>query len=98
MGIEAVGRVGGVRINELAWDEWNDEHIARHGVTQDEVEEIADSAPHILRSRGGTYRLIGQTFGGRLLTVVVSPRGSGVFYVVTARDADADERRAYRRH
>jgi uncharacterized DUF497 family protein len=40
-------------------------------------------------------RVIGQTDGGRYLTIIVVPR-RGAFYVVTARDATTNERRAYR--
>lgn len=86
-----------VRIYELVWNEDNEEHVARHGVDRDEVDEVPSNRPFITRGRGGTYRVIGQSDGGRILMVVVAPRGGGRFYVVTARDADADERRAYRR-
>ena len=80
------------------WDAWSEEHIARHGVDRYEVEEVARNAPHVTRGRGGTYRMIGQTDGGRFLTVYVVPRGDGDYYVVTARDAMPNERRTFRRH
>lgn len=83
-----------VRIARLVWDEWNEDHIARHGVNPEAVEEVAGNNPQITRARHGTYRLIGQTNGGRFLIAVVAPRGGGAFYVVTARDADAE---AFRR-
>jgi uncharacterized DUF497 family protein len=86
-----------VRQLPLRWDEWNEEHIARHGVEPHEVEEVARKTFHFTKARGGRYRVIGQTDGGRFLTVVVAPRRDGTYYVVTARDADEIERRAYRR-
>jgi uncharacterized DUF497 family protein len=86
-----------VWIGRIAWTDWSLDHIARHGVTQEEVEEVVASSGLITRGRDDTYRVIGQTFGGRYLTVIVAPRGSGTFVVVTARDADPSERRAYHR-
>jgi uncharacterized DUF497 family protein len=86
-----------VRFVDLAWDEINEAHIARHGVIREEVEEVVRNAPYITKSRNKTYRVIGQTDGGRYLTVIVAREPRGPFFVVTARDADAPERRAYRR-
>lgn len=80
----------------VPWNEWNEDHIARHGVDRTEAEEVALGDSYITKGRRGTYRVVGQTNGGRFLTVVVSPRGDGVSYVVTARDADSSERRALR--
>jgi uncharacterized DUF497 family protein len=88
-----------VRISRVLWDEWNEDHIARHGVDRTEAEEVVLSEEsYITKARRGTYRVVGQTIGGRFLTVVVSPRGDGVYYVVTARNADSSERRALREH
>ena len=82
-----------MRSLRLRWDEWNEEHVVRHGVDPAEVEEVARNAPHVTRARDGLYRVIGQTDGGRFLTVYVAPRKEGRHYVVTARDADDIERR-----
>lgn len=82
---------------ELFWDGRNEDHIARHGVEPPEVEEVARNAPYVTRGRRGTYRLIGPTDGGRLLTVIVTREDGSPSYVVTARDADDVERRSYRR-
>lgn len=32
-----------MKIGRLFWDEWNIEHISRHGVDKDEVEEVCSS-------------------------------------------------------
>ena len=82
----------------LDWDDWNEEHIARHGVTPAEVEEVTANRPFTTRGRKDRYRLIGQTDAGRLLTVIIAPRDSGAAYVLTARDATREERRAYQRN
>jgi uncharacterized DUF497 family protein len=84
-------------VGKLIWDDENEEHIARHQVTRDEVEEAFYSrSAQMYRSRDQSYRLISQTYGGRYLTVIVARRPGGAWYVVTARDADALERRSHR--
>lgn len=62
-----------------------------------EVEEVIFGSPFIRKARQGRYHIIGQTEAGRYLAVFVAPRGRGVYDLVTARDADDAERRAYLR-
>jgi uncharacterized DUF497 family protein len=81
----------------LLWDDENEEHIARHGVEPIEVEKVVRGYPYVTRGRKRTYRLIGRTDGGRLLTVILARIVGSEFYVVTACDADSSERRAYHR-
>ncbi len=70
-------------IRELVFDERNIEHIARHGVTPEEVEEVCYLAPHFTRARSKRgrrrYRVIGQTEDGRYLTIFLDPLGKGVY-------------------
>ncbi len=87
-----------VRIYELVIDPGQEEHIARHHVSVAEVEEVVFGEPFIRKARQGRYIIIGQTDAGRYLAVFVAPRGRGVYSLVTARDADDAERRAYLRH
>ena len=85
-----------MRIERLLWDDWNEEHIARHGVDREEVTQMVRNQPTVTRARDGLYRAVGQTNGGRYLTAFLSPRREGTFYVVTARDATVTERRSVR--
>jgi uncharacterized protein len=87
-----------VRIYELVIEPEREEHIARHHVSVVEVEEVVFGAPFIRKARQGRYLIIGQTEAGRYLAVFVAPREQGVYGLVTARDADESERRAYRQH
>ena len=81
----------------LLWDEWNEEHIARHHVTPTEVEDVTFGAPWVLRARGrDTWAHYGQTDAGRYLLVILAQRGAGWYYPVTARDMTDAERRRYR--
>jgi hypothetical protein len=53
------------------WIDWNRDHIARHGVTTQEVEEVVRSSRsrHLVR-RDGTVATRGRTRGGRRLVVI----------------------------
>ncbi len=83
-------------ISELVWDDWNEEHIARHQIRVEEVEDICFDERWILRARGQDKRaLYGQTIGGRYLLVILARRGPGVYYPVTARPMTDSERRRY---
>jgi hypothetical protein len=70
----------------------------RHGVTRDEVDQVVRGDPFITRGRNRTYRVIRQTDGGRYPSDIVARRGENRYFVVTARDADPEERRLLRRH
>jgi len=85
------------KITRFKWDAWNLNHIARHGVRPEEVEEGFFGEPVLRKGRGGTRIALGRTDAGRLLTVIYVDRPGGAVYVVTARDMDHKERRLYRR-
>ena len=87
-----------MRIYKLVVEAGREEHIARHQVNVAEVEEVVFGTPFIRKARQGRYHIIGQTEAGRYLAVFLAPRGQGVYGLVTARDADDAERRAYLRH
>jgi uncharacterized DUF497 family protein len=79
------------------WDEANEEHIARHGVHPWEVEEAMEDRRRIrITAHSGRLGIVGRTEDGRLLAVIFEDSGSRV-RVVTARDPNATELRAYRR-
>ena len=89
---------------EAEWDEDNVEHISRHGVEPEEVEEIVyeDCYPswivHVRRrrSRESRWAVFGQTCAGRYLLAVVAPYPQrGVWRAVTAHDMGAQAKRRY---
>ena len=92
--------MGDVRIETLLWDEHNEAHIARHGVTPAEVEDVVFSPATRWavdnRFRPGRLVAHGATVAGRLLVVVCdTPTASALSYPVTARPINDRERRAY---
>jgi hypothetical protein len=84
-------------VRDLRFSRANTAHIARHGVRREEVEEACYGDSFARRAGRNLYRVTGQTLSGRWLTVFLSPRGGGAYYVVTARDATDNERRGARR-
>ena len=84
-------------IDRLVWDEWNREHIAKHGVTPDEVGQAIEGATVARASYKGRYLVLGPTKAGRLLAVVIGPEPGHpeAFYTFSARSASRSERRLY---
>ncbi|CAN5269704.1 hypothetical protein BH20ACT5_BH20ACT5_10270 [soil metagenome] len=80
---------------ELAWNDASEAHIARHGVTPLEVEEVVNTGPrwehHGLDDSTLVY---GRTDAGRHLLVVLVELADGRRYVATARDLTDTEMRA----
>jgi uncharacterized DUF497 family protein len=76
------------------------EHIARHGVSPDEFEEVCFGRSLVLRARSEgenpVYYILGQTQNGRYLFCVVIHFPDGNGFPVTARDMTAKEKRRFR--
>jgi uncharacterized protein len=83
------------------WDDRNEDHVARHGVSRVETEQalhdplgqIVDSSVEDEEVR---YRQVGATAKGRLLVVAFTIRNKAV-RPITAFDADRYTARMYRR-
>ena len=68
-----------MEVREFEWDDRNIEHIARHNVLPDEVEDVAfDDEPWIRKGRKGTRYMLGYTIGGRYLFIVYSLKNKGI--------------------
>lgn len=80
-------------IRNFDWDESNIEHIGRHGVNPEEVEEACYRHPRILKGKEGRYLIYGQTDDGRYLFVVTVYQGKGRMRVITARDMTEAEKK-----
>ncbi len=79
----------------LVWDGWNIEHIARHNVTREEVEEVCLGRCIVREGYRQRIMLVGPTELGRMLAVVLEPRANGRFYPMTAYTASRRMRRTY---
>lgn len=86
-----------MKILDFDWDGKNLNHIARHSVNQEEVEEAFISNPLIRRGTDKYYYAYGRTTGGRYLFTVFFFKGKGIVRTVTSRDMEKEERRLYKR-
>jgi uncharacterized protein len=85
-------------VREIRWTVESEAHIARHGVTPEEVEQVVTSRPRYEAvGREDSTLLYGVTDGGRLLLVVLAEAVDGRWYVATARQMTDTERRTFRR-
>ena len=89
-----------VGVLELEWHDDNVEHLARHQITPEEVEELFER-PTVWR-RGGTdapdrFRVLGRTAAGRYLAIVVQRRDPGLTRPFTGWDMRPHERKLYGR-
>ena len=78
-------------VEGLIWDEWNKDHIAKHNVTPEEVEEICHGKHQAILSFRGRIQLSGNTKSGKKLIIILSPEdrnlkkyGKGNYYPITA--------------
>lgn len=89
-----------MRIYEFVWPQQQIDHIAEHGVTPEEVEEVCFGKPFVRRAKSEgknpVYYVLGKTKAGRYLfcVVIVFPDGNG--YPVSARPMTRKEKRRYR--
>lgn len=75
-----------------------DPHIAEHGVTEEEVEEVLWNPEEDRPGREGTRIAIGSTDAGRILKVIYSPDAQPrSAFVITAYDLRAKPLAAFRR-
>ena len=90
-----------MRIGDIIWPEERIEHIAHHGVTPDELEEVCFGKSLVRRAKSESenpvYYVQGQTEAGRYLVCVIIRFPDGKGYPVTAREMTARENRRYRK-
>ena len=84
-------------IRGFVWDDENVAHIARHGVSPDEVEEALVGDPLVLRGADDRYLAYGRTENDRWLFMVYVTRPGSRVRALTARDMTEREKRLYRR-
>lgn len=89
-----------MRISEFVWPEDRVEHIARHGVTPDEVEQVCFGRSLVQKAKSGgpspVYYVLGETESGRHLFCVVIQFPDRRGYPVAARPMTDPEKRRYR--
>lgn len=87
-------------VSSIKWTDESIEHIARHGIKPNEVEEVCfneDDAPFIRSGRENLHYVFGKTYSGRYLFVVVKFLRPGEAKVIAARDMNAWEKNYFRK-
>jgi hypothetical protein len=82
-------------IDSLIWNDENITHIARHDVTPEEVNQACEGDIVALESYENRYLVIGITIKTRFISVVLAPKGGGIYLPITARSSSRKERRVY---
>lgn len=84
-----------IKIEYLFWDDWNLEHIKKHNISKDEVEEsLSDENIMALCTYSERLLVLGET-KNRFIATILSRKEKNGFYVVTARDMSKKERKIY---
>ena len=85
---------------DFRWNEWNEDHVGRHGIQPEAAEHVVETArtPFPRRIDDDKWLAWGQDMSGQLLQVifVVDEARSEVF-ILHARRLTEAERRRYRR-
>ena len=86
-----------IRIAELEFDDYNEAELAVHRITPNEVMQMLRNRFTVRRNRrnrAGNRQLIGETDGGRVLTVILAPTDlPDRWRPVTGWDSSLEERR-----
>lgn len=81
------------------WNEWNIEHIAKHGVSPEEAEVVVSLAkrPFPRKIEDDKWLVWGRGNGGRPVQVIFVLDEDETIYVIHARPLTDGEKRRFRR-
>jgi len=84
---------------EFRWNEWNLDHVPKHGVTPDEAEFVVRHAklPYPRRHGEDKWLVWGRGNGGRFVQVVFVVGDDDTVYIIHAKPLTEREKQRYRR-
>ena len=84
---------------EFRWNEWNIDHVARHGVNPEEAEYVVSHArrPYPQAREDEKWRVVGRGRGGRWVQVIFIFDPEDVVFVIHARPLTDREKRRERK-
>ena len=88
-----------MKIQNITWDQETVDHIARHAVSPEEVEQVLfndEDVPIIMRGGENKYLTYGETDSRRFLFIVWVSKYRKT-RIVTARDMTQKEKQFYRK-
>ncbi len=90
-----------MKIQQIIWPDDRIEHVARHNIAPEEVEEVCFGRAFILRAKSEgenpVYYVLGQTDAGRYLFCVIIQFPDNNGYPATARPMTDKERRRFQK-
>lgn len=81
---------------DFRWNDWNVEHIGRHGISPLEAETVVKGAKPLYRG-DGKYLVQGRGSGGRWVQVIYVLDDDGTLFVIHARSLTDREKHRLRR-
>lgn len=85
-----------ITIEKLMIEDDREEHISKHNVSIDEVNEIVEGDHISMKGKRGRWLLVGKTNKDRFLTVIVGERKQkNIYGLVTARSSKNKEKSLY---
>ena len=81
----------------IEWDEDSIDHIWKHQVDPEEVDETIENRHVFRRGRGRRYYVLGRSHSGRYLFIVLARKPTGNYRVITTRDMTTAERQWLRK-
>ena len=88
-----------IEVFEFDWNDQNEGHCARHGLTPVTAKEVKDGAPKFFENdpeKTGTHIMIGPDAAGRCWTIVIKPTDQrGHWKPITGWPSDKTELRKY---
>jgi uncharacterized protein len=84
---------------EFRWNDWNTDHIGKHGVLPEEAERLirAAGSPFPRKIQDDKWLVWGKGRGGRFLQAIFVLDDDETVYVIHARPLTDPEKRRYRR-
>jgi len=86
-----------VKIKSLYWDDANIEHIARHGLSPVDIDDVCFGGHISFKGRQRRYILYGKTEGDAMIMIVLERLFRQVFRPITARAMIEKEKHNYRK-
>ncbi|HEX3732898.1 MAG TPA: hypothetical protein VHU91_08265, partial [Mycobacteriales bacterium] len=80
---------------EVRWTEQSEDHVARHGISPDEVEQTLNGRPQLVLAGSGVTYVFATTPANRYLLIVLADAADDRYYVATARDMTRKERQTF---
>ncbi|TET67544.1 MAG: hypothetical protein E3J40_03010 [Dehalococcoidia bacterium] len=85
-----------MRVNGLEWDDINLEHIGKHNLSPEEIEDACFGRHYAFRVKYKRMAIFGQTSGGKYIKVILEQRHGNTYRPITAFGMKREEQKKYK--